>query len=416
MSFFEIISFLITLAALFSYVNARYIKLPTTIGVMLVALVTSLALTAAGSLTEGFREHAAELVNSIDFEKTLLHGMLAFLLFAGSIQLDLHDLMKEWLPISVLALFGTLVSTFAVGGLLWLVVPLIGLQMPLIHCLIFGALISPTDPIAVLGILKKAGTTKELETQTAGESLFNDGIGVVIFLILLEVLAEGSDSVTASHIAYLLLKEAVGGFLIGLVAGFAIYQLLKQVDNYQVEVLLTLALAMGGYALSDALHVSAPIAIVVAGLFIGNQGRHFAMSPKTEEHIDTFWELIDEILNVVLFMLIGLEVLVMPFQRSFILIGVIAIIVTLLARWASVAGLVALMKIRRPFARGTVTLLTWGGLRGGISVALALSLPQSPYRNLLLAITYCVVIFSVCVQGLSMGYVIRRVSRAVAPS
>ncbi|HZZ44545.1 MAG TPA: sodium:proton antiporter [Tepidisphaeraceae bacterium] len=408
MDFFEIVSILIVLAALFSYINHQYIRLPTTIGVMFIALVASLALIALGHITVigDFRQHARHLMAGIDFNKVLLHGMLAFLLFAGSLHVDLGDLAKEWLPITSMALLGTLLSTFIVGILLWLALPLLHLDIPLLSCLLFGSLISPTDPIAVLGIMKQANTTKSLETQIAGESLFNDGVGVVLFLALLDMLADPG-TVTFHQIALLLFREAAGGILFGLVAGIATYQLLKRVDNYQVEVLLTLALAMGGYAGAEAAHVSAPIAVVVAGLFIGNQGRHFAMSKKTEEHLDAFWELIDEILNAILFMLIGLQVLVMPFPSRFLLAGILAIFVTLLARWLCVAGIITSLRPFRRFDPGTITVLTWGGLRGGISVAMALSLPNNPDHNLLLAVTYCVVLFSIFAQGLTMSSVIR---------
>jgi CPA1 family monovalent cation:H+ antiporter len=347
----------------------------------------------------------------IDFNAVLLHGMLAFLLFAGSLHVDLSDLGKEWLPISLLAVVGTAASTFIVGGLMWGVLWALGLGVPVLDCLLFGALISPTDPIAVLGIMKQAGTPKRLETLTAGESLFNDGVGVVIFLALLE-LAVDPERLSAAHVGGLLLREAAGGVAVGMVTGYLVYQMLKRVDNYQVEVLLTLSLAMGGYALADALHVSAPIATVVSGLFIGNQGRHFAMSRKTEEHLDTFWELIDEILNALLFLLIGMEVLIMPFPPRVLWAGAAGIAVTLLARWLSVAGIVAPLRRVWAMEAGSVRILTWGGLRGGISVAMALSLPAGDSRNLLLAVTYCVVVFSVFGQGLTMSRVIRRVRGA----
>lgn len=415
MGLFDIVTILIVLAGLFSFVNARFIRLPTTIGVMLIAMAASLALVGLGhmGIGEDFRHRAHELVAGIDFDRVVLHGMLAFLLFAGALHVDLSDLAREWLPISLMAVVGTLVSTFLVGGLMWVVLGWLGLGVPVLHCLLFGALISPTDPIAVLGIMKNAGTPKRLETLTAGESLFNDGVGVVIFLTLLE-LAVDPQGLSASHVAALLAREVVGGIAVGIATGIVVYQMLKRVDNYQVEVLLTLGLAMGGYALADALHMSAPIATVISGLFIGNQGRHFAMSKKTEEHLDTFWELVDEILNAILFMLIGLEVLVMPFPSQFLWAGAAGIVVTLLARWLCVGGIVGALRQVRRLDRGAVTILTWGGLRGGISVAMALSLPAGDSRSLLLAVTYCVVVFSVFGQGLTMARVIRRVWREPA--
>jgi CPA1 family monovalent cation:H+ antiporter len=418
-SFFSLVSILISLAAVSSYVNYRYIKLPTTVGVMLVALVASLMLVLAGSYAEGFRERAATMVSQIDFNQVVLHGMLAFLLFAGAIHVKLDELGREWLTILSLAIFGTLASTFIVGGMTWLILGWLGLGIPFLYALLFGALISPTDPIAVLGIMKSVGASRQLEVQVAGESLFNDGLGVVIFLVLLQLAglddAAGNGdaaplSIGVGAMGMLLLKEVGGALMLALAAGFITYQMLKRVDNYQVEVLLTLALAMGLYALADALHLSAPIAVVVAGLLVGNQGRAFAMTEKTREHVDTFWELVDEILNVVLFLLIGLELLVLPIERGWLAAGVLAIPIVLAARWLSVAGIIGLLSRMTVQPQGTIAVLTWGGLRGGISVAMALSLPDSDSRSLVLTLTYFVVVFSILVQGLTLSRVIRATS------
>ena len=420
LSLFSMVSILIALAAVSSYVNYRYIKLPTTVGVMLVALVASLVLVLLGPYAAGFREQAAAMVSRIDFNQVVLHGMLAFLLFAGAINVNLDDLGREWLTISSLAIFGTLASTFIVGAATWLVLGWLGLGIPLLHALLFGALISPTDPIAVLGIMKSVGAPRQLEVQVAGESLFNDGLGVVVFLLLLQL--SGLDGATGGGAAslevgvagMLLLKEVCGAVLLALAAGFVTYHMLKRVDNYQVEVLLTLALAMGLYALADALHLSAPIAVVVAGLFVGNQGRAFAMTEKTREHVDTFWELVDEILNVVLFLLIGLELLVLPIERGWLVAGVLAIPIVLSARWLSVAGIIGLLSCVKAQSKGAIAVLTWGGLRGGISVAMALSLPANDSRSLVLTLTYFVVVFSILVQGLTVGRVIRMTSSPTA--
>lgn len=284
----------------------------------------------------------------------------------------------------------------------------LGIPASFIYCLLFGALISPTDPVAVIGILKTAGVPKDLETKIAGESLFNDGIGVVVFLIILE-LAQGGGEVTVGRVALLFIEEAVGGVLLGLAIGVLSYQMLKRVNNYQVEVIITLALVMGGYALADRIHTSGPIAIVVAGLLIGNHGRAFAMSEITRARLDDFWELVDEILNALLFMLIGLEVLVMPFTRALLFAGLLSIIITLFARWASVGGAVLLMRSFRTFSRGSVKILTWGGLRGGISVALALSIPTVPERMTIITITYIVVVFSIVIQGMTLGRLVDRI-------
>jgi CPA1 family monovalent cation:H+ antiporter len=338
-----------------------------------------------------------------------MHGMLSFLLFAGALHVDLSQLAQQKLIVGTLATAGVLLSTVLIGSAMYVLLPLAGFAVPYIWCLVFGALISPTDPIAVLGILKGARVPKSLELKVTGESLFNDGVGVVVFLVLLEI-ATRDVGISASAIALLFAVEAVGGLLLGLGLGALSYWMLKSVDNYQVEVLLTLALVMGGYALAAALHTSGPIAIVVAGLFIGNQGRSFAMSDTTREHLDTFWELIDEILNAVLFVLLGLEILVLSFRGETLAAGLLTIPVVLLARWISVGLPVLAMRRWRSFTPGAVTVMTWGGLRGGISVALALSLPASgEARELLIAMTYVVVVFSILVQGLSVGAVVRRV-------
>lgn len=421
LSFFSLVSILITLAAVSSYINYQYIKLPTTIGVMLVALVVSLALIIAGPYAEGFREKAASTVSQMNFSQALLHGMLAFLLFAGSIHVDLEDLGREWLTVASLAILGTLVSTVIVGGLTWHILSWLGIDLPILHAMLFGALISPTDPIAVMGIMKSVGAPRQLEVQVAGESLFNDGLGVVVFLLLLDLSGWGNlnksivesdldfwSSIHVSEIGLLLLKEIGGALALGLSAGFATYYMLKRVDNYQVEVLLTLALAMGTYALADQIHLSAPIAVIIAGLFVGNQGRALAMTEKTREHVDTFWELIDEIMNAVLFLLIGLEILILPLERQWIIAGSLAIPIVLFARWVCVSGIIGTLTWVSSQSKGAISVLTWGGLRGGISVALALSLPPNDSRSLVLTLTYFVVVFSILIQGLTIGRVIKR--------
>jgi CPA1 family monovalent cation:H+ antiporter len=405
----QIIALLVSLTALLSYANHRLLKLPTTIGVMLIALLISLALIAAGAFGYDVRSWAEQVVGRIDFNEALMHGMLSFLLFAGALHVDLSQLAQQKLIVGTLATAGVLLSTVLIGSAMYVLLPLAGFAVPYIWCLVFGALISPTDPIAVLGILKGARVPKSLELKVTGESLFNDGVGVVVFLVLLEI-ATRDVGISASAIALLFAVEAVGGLLLGLGLGALSYWMLKSVDNYQVEVLLTLALVMGGYALAAALHTSGPIAIVVAGLFIGNQGRSFAMSDTTREHLDTFWELIDEILNAVLFVLLGLEILVLSFRGETLAAGLLTIPVVLLARWISVGLPVLAMRRWRSFTPGAVTVMTWGGLRGGISVAGAGSLPASgEARELLIAMTYVVVVFSILVQGLSVGAVVRRV-------
>ncbi len=409
MRLFDIIAILISLSAVFSWLNYRVLRLPTAIGLMLSALLMSLVLQLPFF---GGLEHQAEaMLASIDFDETLLHGMLSFLLFAGALHVNLNDLAEQRWVIGVLSTVGVVGATFLIGGGVYYLFDWLTIDVPFIYCLLFGSLISPTDPIAVLGILKSAGAPKTLETKITGESLFNDGVAVVVFLVLADI-AAGDAQVSATSVATLFLKEAIGGLVFGLIIGSLAFFMLKRVDNYQVEVLITLALVTGGYAAAERLHLSAPIAIVVAGLLIGNHGRRAAMSEKTREHLDTFWELVDEILNAVLFVLIGLEVLVISLRDDYLLAGALAIPLILLVRLFSVGLPITLMRSFRSFTPGVVAILTWAGLRGGISVALALSLPSGEMRDVLLTVTYVVVVFSIVVQGLSLGPLVKRLTTA----
>lgn len=403
---------LISLAALFSYINHKYIKLPTTIGLLVISLLLSMVLIALGKFGIPLEGYAQSLLKEIDFNKTLMEGMLSALLFAGALHVSLDDLKEQKWLVAILASVGVLSSTFMVGFASFYVFDWLGLNIPLIYCLLFGSLIAPTDPIAVLGILKHLGAPKSLETKIAGESLFNDGIAVVVFIVMLGIAGVGghggeAEAVSASGVILLFLQEAVGGVVFGLVAGYIAYRMLSTIDSYQVEILLTLALVFGGYSLASALHISGPIFVVVAGLIIGNRGRKYAMSDRTREHLDDFWELIDEILNAVLFVLIGLEVLVLSFDVSYLYAGLIMIPLTLSARLISVGIPVSIMRLRKTFTPNVVRILTWGGLRGGISIALALTLPAGEPREALLVITYVVVIFSIIVQGLTVGKLIK---------
>lgn len=407
MQLFHIIAVLISLAAVFSWFNYRYLHMPTAIGLMTIALLMSLALIVLGKLGYSHVEQDVEwMLSSIDFNATLLHGMLSFLLFAGALHINLEDLAKQRAVIAILATASVIGATFLIGFGTWYISGLLDLNIPMIYCLLFGALISPTDPIAVLGILKTAGASKSLETKIAGESLFNDGIAVVVFLVIAEV-AAGTTRVTVETIFHIFVMEVVGGALFGLLLGGIAFWMLKKVDDYSVEILITLALTTGGYALAESLHLSAPIAIVVAGLLIGNHGRRLAMSQSTREHLDTFWELTDEILNAVLFVLIGLELLILSLDEKYLLAGLLAIPLVLGARLISVALPIGIMRRFRSFSPGVVSILTWGGLRGGISVALALSLPSGDIRNTLVTVTYVVVVFSVLVQGLTLAPLVR---------
>ncbi len=411
MSIFQIVAALVTLTALFSYINHRVFRLPTMIGVMLMALLVSLALVATKPLGLGLEKTAAGLLQRIDFDDTLMQGMLSFLLFAGALQVNLGALAGERWTVTTLSVAGVLISTVVFGSLIHLVLVWLNLDLGYAWCLLFGALISPTDPIAVLGILKNARVSKSLEIQIAGESLFNDGVGVVVFIALHEVVVAGHP-LSAGHLGLVFLTEALGGAAVGLALGWIAYLLLKSVDNYQVEVLITLALVTGGYAFASAIHTSGPIAIVCAGILIGNQGRRYAMSERTRQHVDMFWELVDEILNALLFVLIGLEVLVLTFTRDLLLTGLVAIPALLLARWISVGLPVVLLRRWHPFARGSIRIMTWGGLRGGISVALALSLPAGREREIILGLTYVLVVFSIVFQGLTLRPLVARLTSA----
>lgn len=409
MTIFQSIALILVFSALASYVNHKFTRLPPTMGLMAAGITFSAALVLLGKLGVIQIAPAVAFVTAIDFSGVLLHGMLAFLLFAGALHVNLDDLKHQRVPVIVLSTVGVMISTFVTGALFWYAARELGIEISFIYALVFGALIAPTDPIAVMGLLKQAKVAKTLETTIVGESMFNDGVGVVVFLTLLGI-ASGGVQPSTVDITVFLLTEAVGGALLGALLGYLTFLLLRSINEYQVEVLLTLALVTGGYALAESLHVSAPIAIVVAGLLIGNHGRALAMSDETRAHLDTFWELIDDILNAVLFVLIGLEIIALSFQWTHLALALAAIAITLFARWISVWLPVSVMRYRRPFAKGAVAILTWGGLRGGISIALALSLPLSPVRDLILFATYAVVIWSILGQGLTLGALIRKVS------
>jgi CPA1 family monovalent cation:H+ antiporter len=407
-SAFEILGALLAVAAAFAYVNHRWIRLPPAIGLMALGLVASLVLILIDRLgILPLQASVERLLDRVAFSDTLLHGMLGVLLFAGALHINLNDLREERAAIAVLAVGSTIVSTAVIGTLSFLLLRAVGLHLPFGYCLLFGAVIAPTDPIGVLGILKQARIPKRLETQIAGESLFNDGVGVVLFLAVLGVVTRGG-GVTFGEVATIFAREALGGAAFGFASGYVAYRLVKSIDHYQTELLVTLALVLGGYAVAERLHISAPIAAVVSGLLIGNQGRALAMSDVTRDHLDKFWSLIDEIMNTVLFVLVGFEVIRLRLTREAVVAGVLMIPIVLAARLVSVA--LPALGLRRwiQFARGTVAILTWGGLRGGISVALALSLPSGRERDVVVVMTYFVVVFSVLAQGLTLKRVARR--------
>jgi monovalent cation:H+ antiporter, CPA1 family len=410
LSAFQVLATLLTIAAVFAYVNHRWVKLPAAIALMAMSLGASLVLIAIDQLGWVSLVGMAEgVLERVQLSETLLHGMLGALLFAGALHIDLQDLRREIASVVILAVVGTVLSSFLVGAMVFAITHGFGLGVGFGHCLLFGALISPTDPVAVLGMLKSARISKDVETQIAGESLLNDGVGVVIFVTVLGAVTQGGDAGIAD-IARLFLREAIGGAVFGLASGYVAFRLLRSIDHYQTELLITLALVVGGYSLAERIHVSAPIAAVVAGLLIGNMGRSQAMSDVTRDHLDKFWSLIDEILNAILFVLVGFEVIRIRIHAVAMIVGVLAIVGVLIARFVSVAlPLAALSRWKKP-PRGAIAILTWGGLRGGISVALALSLPPSPSRDLIVSTTYFVVVFSILVQGLTLGRFARRVS------
>ncbi|MGI4021187.1 MAG: cation:proton antiporter [Janthinobacterium lividum] len=408
METYHIISVLIFLTMVFAYINDRFIKWPSTIGIMVLALASSLLLVAFGKYVPWLSSKALHVAYSIDFELVLMQIMLSFLLFAGAIHINFHKLKKELLPVLVLATVGTLTSTLIVGGMTYYLLGFFNISVSFIHCLLFGALISPTDPIAVLGILKEAGIPESLELKIAGESLFNDGVAVVVFLTILEIANTGTAGLSVSGVGLLFLQEAVGGLLFGAVLGYASYLMLKSIDNYRVEVLITLAVVMCGYSLANAIHVSAPLAMVVTGILIGNTARASALSEISRDYLGKFWDLIDEIFNAVLFMLIGFEMLKLKIDPIIVIIGCILILLVLLSRYISIFLPIQVFRSWIKLEKNDITILTWGGLRGGISVALALSIPETMHRNNWVLITYIIVIFSIVVQGLSIEKLAKR--------
>ena len=410
MSLFTVFALLITVTAAFSYLNERHLRLPTSIGVMVAALCLSILLILLGQLGLGVVEWAQGVFEVVEFDEVLMRGMLSFLLFAGALHVDLGDLLARKWTIASLATLGVVLSTFLVGTTVWILLGAIGLPLSYTYALLFGALISPTDPIAVLGLLKLARAPRGLETAITGESLFNDGVGIVIFTMILGFVLGGHD-VSVVEAGELFLQEAVGAVFYGLGIGYVAYVALRRVDNHKVEVLITLAVVAGGYALAGALHTSGPIAMVVAGLLLGNHGRVFAMSDRTRERLDDFWELLDEVLNALLFVMIGLEILLVDFELPRLLAGILTVPLVLGARFVSVGVPITLLKLHRDFPPYTVTILTWGGLRGGISIALALSLPPSVERDLIVVVTYVVVVVSILGQGLSVGRLARWAAR-----
>lgn len=419
----DIPAILLILATIFGAINYKFVKLPHTIGLMIVALVASLSLIALDLTfpSLGMSILVNKFLGNIDFNVTLMQGMLSFLLFAGALHVDLDQLLENKWTILTFASIGVLVSSFVIGGGFWLISGAVGLSLPFLVCLLLGVMVSPTDPVAVLGVLKTLQVPSPLKAKIAGESLFNDGVAVVLFSVLVSLVfgnggEEGLEtSFQLTSVIWLLTKEALGGLFLGLISGFIAFWLLRQIDDYVLEVLITLALVTGAYSIALHLHLSGPIAMVIAGLLIGNQGTSLAMSETTRMHVETFWELVDEILNSVLFLLIGLKIVFLLQHSSYeiaypLLIGLFVAItlLSLFARFLAIALPVQIKSLNSEVNPGTVPILTWAGIRGGVSVALALSLPSSSESELLLFVTYLVVLFSVAIQGLTIENVIKR--------
>ncbi len=402
MELFNILTLLIFLSAVFGYVNVRFLKLPETIGLMVMAIIFSAILIILNIFYSPVLKVAEEILARINFTKVVLDVMLCFLLFAGALHTDFGLMIKERKSIVLFSVVGVLLSTFIVAGLLSIGLSLTGIKIDFMHCLLFGALISPTDPIAVLGILTKAGVPKKIEIKIVGESLFNDGLGVVIFIIIYELTMMETPAFNFTHVLALFAREAIGGLMFGWLLGYIAFRFIRSIENYQTEILITLAIVMGGNYLAHKMHISGPLAVVVAGLFTGSRTKGEAMSYTTGLYVEKFWEIIDVIMNAVLFVLIGLNIIMLHFSIKYLYSALAAIPAVLIARYLSILLPSAILKKWIEMDKNTRLIMTWGGLRGGLSIAMALSLPASPQRNILVFITYGVVLFSIIVQGLTI--------------
>lgn len=375
---------------------------------MIIAMISSIVLVVTGRFFPDTFSHFSTLLRDVDFTEVLMGAMLNFLLFAGAIHINLKDLREQRGPIVIFSTVSVVISTFVVGGIVFYVAPLLGLEMPFLYCLLFGALISPTDPIAVMGVLKEAKVKKSLETKVAGESLFNDGVAVVVFAVILQLTQSSDMDISFGNISWLLIKEAAGGFIVGALLGVGASNAMRKIDDYKVSVLITLSVVMGGYLIARGMHISGPLTMVAAGIVIGNYGKRTAMSATTKDYLNKFWELIDEILNAILFLFIGFELLIIPNITNYWIMGGLSILIVLFARFISIYIPVKVIPFKNKFSKGTIKVLVWGGLRGGVSIALALSIDEGPHKPVILATTYFIVVFSIIVQGLSVGKVATR--------
>ncbi|WP_417354911.1 cation:proton antiporter [Flavobacterium sp.] len=403
MELYYSLSVLIVLASFFAYFNVRFLKLPSTIGIMVIAMAVSIFLVVFGHVVPDTLRRISSLISQFDFTELLMGAMLNFMLFAGAIHINLKDLREQRLPIIIFSTVSVVISTFAVGTFLYYLTPFLHLNIPYMYCLLFGALISPTDPVAVLSILKEVKVRKSLETKIAGESLFNDGMAIVAFAVILNIAQDNEYTPTVFNVVWLFLREAGGGFLLGVLLGVVAATAIRKIDDYKVTVLITLAVVMGGYLIASAMHISGPLTMVFAGLIIGNFKKKSTMSTETKDYLEKFWELNDEILNAVLFLFIGFNLLMVNNINSYWLPGLTCVVVVLLARYVSIWLPTLIVPFKKKFNSSTIKILVWGGLRGGVSIALALSIDDVPYKNDIIAITYFVVVFSILVQGLSIA-------------
>lgn len=418
MELYYTFSVLIVLASFFAYLNVRFLKLPGTIGIMIIAMLVSVAIRLVGDqyFPETTKEFF-ELIKEFDFTEILMGAMLNFLLFAGALHINVSDLRDHKWPILTYASVSVVLSALIIAGLFYTVAPMLGMEIPFIYCLLFGTLISPTDPIVVLGILKEAKVPKMIETKITGESLFNDGVAVVMFAVVLKMATDTDFDASFASVSKLFLLEAGGGVLLGALLGFTASNVMKKIDDYKVSVLITLSIVMGGFLIAKELHFSSPLAMVIAGLIIGNYGKKVAMSETTRDYLSKFWELIDEILNAILFLFIGFELLMLPDLQEQLLLGVIAIFICLLARTLAIFIPAQTILRKNTYSKGSLITMVWGGIRGGVSIALVMSIPNSvgDIKDVLLEVTYIVVLFSIVVQGLTVGKVAKKVLKSDEP-
>lgn len=411
MSIYFTLTVLVGISAAFAYINHRFIRMPFVIGLFFLSTVLSLLIISSKQWDAIHYAEIKQTIEQTDISGFILDIMLGFLLFAGSLHTNWNDVRNQIKPITLFAVAGVIVSTLIIGGILYAIAGFFDAPVDLIHCLIFGALISPTDPIAVLGILTKANVSKKVESTIVGESLFNDGVGVVVFIALLEVLRSGSDTINYGHFGFLFLQEAIGGGVFGLVLGIILHRLLRTIDNYEAEVLLTIAFVMAGYSLANYLHISGALAMVIMGLFVGNYNQKEAMSDHTLEYVNKFWKLLDVILNAILFIIIAFVLVVIEFKMSYLIIGAISVVIVLLSRVIVVYIPVWLLPRVVNLNRSEAGIVVWGGLRGGLSIALVLSLPESEAKEVLTIATYTCVVVSILLQGLTIEKFAKRINK-----